>query len=406
MKRIAILITAGTLLAATGMAQSPHYTVIDLGSVGMPPGQPNVITNRGLIAGAAQTAAGTQHAVLWYPGLALPIDIGTPGLNSTAHGASDSGLAVGQTQTSEPSNEDFCAFNAFGFPVPGRSCRAFVWKNGIMTALPTLGGVNGTANMVNNRGEVAGYAEMGIADPDPACPVGRFAPVIWKNGKPAALPAFPGDSDGVAAWINDLGQAVGATGSCASLNPNTGAFLSEAHAMLWEADGTWKDLGNLGGSGGIAGNHACALNNKGQVVGHSELTNNESFHGFLWQNGVLTDLRTYPGDDNSLALGINEAGVVVGASLDAEFTPRALVWQNGAISDLNAIATSGMYLLLAASINADGEIVGLGVAADGLHGFLAKPDRGNSSISERAARPILSDGDRKLVFRRLGIRHP
>src|SRR5262249_17397915 len=48
------------------------------------------------------------------------------------------------------------------------------------------------------------------------------------------------------------------------------------------SDGTPHDLGNLGGVGGIAGNHACALNNRGQAVGHSELANNATFHGFLW----------------------------------------------------------------------------------------------------------------------------
>ena len=115
--------------------------------------------------------------------------------------------------------------------------------------------------------------------------------------------------------------------------------------------------------------------------------------GFLWQNGVLTDLHTYPRDHDSLALDINDSGVVVGASQDSNFTPRALVWENGNIFDLNAISNSAMYLVFASSINAAGVITGLGVTANGLHGFLAKPDRDHSPVSKRVTRPILSDGD-------------
>ena len=47
-------------------------------------------------------------------------------------------------------------------------------------------------------------------------------------------------------------------------------------------DGAVTDLGRLGGAGGIAGSHGCAVNNQGEVVGHSELLNNATFHGFLW----------------------------------------------------------------------------------------------------------------------------
>jgi probable HAF family extracellular repeat protein len=132
--------------------------------------------------------------------------------------------------------------------------------------------------------------------------VSRFEPVIWENGVIRQLPTYPGDPDGVAAWINDNGQVVGAAGTCAALNPNTGLYLVENHALLWEKDGSVHDLGNLGGTGGIAGNHACAINNQGQVVGHSELANDATFHGFLWTTETgMRDLGTLPGDSASLA---------------------------------------------------------------------------------------------------------
>src|ERR1022692_4905775 len=66
MKTILASIAASSLLAALAMAQpSRRYTVTDLGAVGNPPGQPYVISNNGLISGAATAANGAMHAVLW-----------------------------------------------------------------------------------------------------------------------------------------------------------------------------------------------------------------------------------------------------------------------------------------------------------------------------------------------------
>ena len=353
-----------------------RYVVKDLGPVGAPPGAPYFITNNRLVSGAAANPDGTMHAVLWYKGREM--DIGTPGLegpNNAAFGVNEFGRAVGQAEASVANGEDFCGFNSYGFPSL-TACLPFLWQNGVMTKLPTLGGANGFANSINNRGEVAGLAETTNTDPTPGCPVFQFQPVIWKNGAIQELQINPGDTDGVAAYINDYGQAVGASGACASFNPLSGLYLEENHALLWE-NGTVTDLGNLGGTGGIAGNHACAINNRGQVVGHSELTNDATFHGFLWTRATgMQDLGTLPGDYASLSLGINDRGEVVGASLDANFNPRAFVWENGVMTDLNTLipANSALYLQFAYSINSSGAITGGAVTSSGnSHGFLAIP---------------------------------
>ncbi len=207
-----------------------------------------------------------MHAALWFNGLKL--DIATHGLggpNSAALGVNEWGQAVGEAETSTPNGEDFCGFNAFGLVPTATRCRPILWQHGEMTKLPTLGGPNGVASSINNRGVVAGFAETTLPDPDPACPVSQFRPVIWDNGRIQELSTF-GDPDGVAAAINDHGQVVGASGTCAPFNANSGLYLVENHALLWER-GMVTDLGNLGGTGGIAGNHACAINNRGQAVG-------------------------------------------------------------------------------------------------------------------------------------------
>jgi probable HAF family extracellular repeat protein len=53
----------------------------------------------------------------------------------------------------------------------------------------------------------------------------------------------------------------------------------------------------------------------------------------------MQDLGTLPGDGDSAGLGMNDRGEVVGASINgsgASGSPRAFLWQNGGMTDLNA----------------------------------------------------------------------
>src|ERR1039457_2176684 len=122
-----------------------------------------------------------------------------------------------------------------------------------MIPLPTLGGNNGVAWAISNRGEVAGFAENSI--PDPGCPapqVLHFKPVVWEKGVIHELPTFGGDPDGVTQGINDNGEVVGGSGTCAAFNTIYLYNLVAVHALLWEK-GKATDLGNLGGQTGQAG---------------------------------------------------------------------------------------------------------------------------------------------------------
>ncbi len=367
----ATAVSLGAALAA--QAQATHYTITDLGT--LPGGtfsQPFVITGNGLIGGSATIASGAQHAAVWYQG--RHVDIGAPGLggpNSITFGANGSGQFVGEAerQKADPNGEDFCGFGTHLI------CQPFVWQSGVMTALPTLGGHNGFANEINSLGGAVGYAENDTKDP--ACPapqVLEVKPVFWRNGKAYELPTYAGDLEGIALGINDNGQAVGASGACAAFNTNTLVNLSPMHALLWEKD-KMIDLGNLGG----AQNHmAFAINNQGQAVGSSDLTGDATFHAFLWsQSTGMQDLQTVAGDYASSASGINDNGDVVGVSLDSSFNPRAFLWRNGAMNDLNTLipANSPLYLLTGCSINIHGEIVGLAVetSTGDLHAYLATP---------------------------------
>jgi probable HAF family extracellular repeat protein len=385
-----------------------RYIVTDLGTLeGGTFSQPFFINKYGLVSGSASLPDGTQHAVLWLEGLMG--DIGAPGLggpNSIAFGDNVRFQAAGEaeTPTPDPHGEDFCGFGTH------LTCLPFLWKEGVMNPLPTLGGNNGVAYAINNRGEVAGTAENKTLDPQcPAPQVLHFKPVVWEKGVIHKLPTFGGDPDGVAQEINDNGEVVGGSGTCATFNANFLYNLVPVHALLWEK-GKATDLGNLGGQTGQAGgNIAYDVNNQGQVVGNSDLPGDTTFHAFLWTKRTgMQDLGTLSGDIASVSISINDAGSVIGASLDANFSPRAFLWEKGVMTDLNTLIAgdSPLYLLTGCSINSRGEITGLALTSTGeTHTYLATPTH-SVATSESTSQGlinarVLSDVARKLLQQQL-----
>jgi len=385
-----------------------HYTVIDLGTLGGTFSEALDVNNRGSLSGGAAVPDGAEHAFLWKKGQIT--DIGTPGLrgpNSKAFGVNEKGSAAGPAETPipDPNGEDFCGFGTHLI------CLAFLWQDGVMTPLPTLGGNNGSGMPINNRGQVAGVAENSTPDSSCAAPfqVLDFEAVIWgpRRGEIQELRPLAGDSVGEALWMNDLGQAVGSSGSCA--NTLVLPIPVGPHAVLWE-NGSPTDLGNLGGSClvhcnslilGPFGNTAIYINNEGQVVGVSALPGDTTFHAFLWTRETgMQDLGTLPGDVASVAVGMNDRGQVVGLSLDASGNPRAFLWENGVMTDLNTLipASSALFLLFADIINSRGEIVGFGVNSTGeVHGFLATPMPSEATSKSATPAPQGMTGERTKV---------
>jgi probable HAF family extracellular repeat protein len=412
MKLLSASIAASSLLAALSNAQT-LYTVTDLGNVGVAPGQPFSIANNRLIGGAANATNGVTHAVLWFD--SLKGDIGTPGLgglNSVAFALNARGQAVGQAETTsaDPNGEDFCGFKASGLPSLGTTCLPFLWEFGVTTSLPTLGGPNGVANGISDRGVIGGVAENKTMDP--TCPAPQrlqFKPVLWEDGQIQELPTFAGDPDGLVWSINRNGQAVGASGDCSTYNGSALTDLLQLHALLWET-GVVINLGNLGGTGRGAGNVANSINNSSEVVGNSDLPGDVANHAFRWtQQKGIQDLGTLAGDVNSAAIGLNDAGVIVGLSLDAGFNPRAFLWQDGAMTDLNMLipADSPLYLLVACSINSQGDIIGFAYdqSTGEVHGYMATPG-GAGVVSARKPLVIPAEARKQLRLRlgRFGAR--
>ncbi len=344
------------------------YRVINLGNpLGGSSSAGNAMNNLGWSMGVANLPGDTtQHAELWLRGLHL--DLGTLGGPNSAvifANHSDRGQIVGISETADkdPLTETWSCAGAFFPTVTHHICLGFVWQNGAMTALPTLGGYNGVAASANNLGQIVGWAETAVNDPTCVLPqVQQFEAVIWGPGKDQIQQLSPlgDDPDSAATAINDKGQVAGISGICQNA---VGAF-SAKHALLWQ-DGQPTDLGNIGGHGW---NTPTFINNQGQIVGFAnasgDLVNGQlalKFHAFLWtKDRGMRDLGTLPGDAISEALGINEAGQVVGVSYGLGFShPRAFLWQNDVMTDLNSLVPVGsLTLQVAGDINDRGEITG------------------------------------------------
>jgi probable HAF family extracellular repeat protein len=305
------------------------------------------------------------HAFRWQNGVLT--DLGAlPGVNSSAAGAINArGWSTGQSQNGliDPLT---------GFPV----IRAVLWKDDQIVDLGTLGpGIESLGLYVNDGGEVIGFSTIDTTT-DPFAASSGFVPFvspthafIWRNGTMQDLGTLGGPDSAPNNGCNNqrTGFVTGASLTNSTPNPTTG--FPTVDPFLWN-NGTMIDLGTLGGTFGFA---SCA-NNRGQVTGASNLAGDAVNHPFLWDRGVLTDLGTLGGDFGS-PNWINDAGDVVGAAglAPGSNLQHAFLWRHGHMMDLGSLGTNSN----AFAINSKGQIVGRsrisgtpGAPGGVLHAFL------------------------------------
>lgn len=112
----------------------------------------------------------------------------------------------------------------------------------------------------------------------------------------------------------------------------------------------------------------------------------------------MQDLGTL-GGASSIAYAVNASGQVVGSAQGANAADRAFLWQNGALSDLNAAIAPGMgwYLEEAAAINGSGQIAGWGTLNGDTDAFLLTPLVTDLSVTVSAAPTPATTGG-QLVY--------
>jgi probable HAF family extracellular repeat protein len=369
-----------------------RYTVERLPSLGGTQSRGMAINNQGWVAGWSQRSDGTRRAAIWRDGSATLLGtLGGPSSTVPWPGLNDAGMIVGISQTGErdPLGEDWaCEFGGFLPDDTDRTCRGFFWENNVMRELPTLGGPHGFAAGVNNRGQIVGWAETSVEDEtcdEQSTQVLQFRAVLWepKSGnsgriKTTELRPWGDDATSAATAINDDGVAVGISGRC---DQAVGRFSAQ-HAVLWGKNGRPTEIPNLGGT---SWHTPMDINRQGDVVGFSnpdepgDETGEFISRAFLWIRGSAEaiDIGTLDGDPVSEAFAINAGGQVVGISFgDAVLGPRAFLYENGELIDLNDLVDIAPDVLMSAQdINEAGQITGR--VRDGLTGevfaFVATP---------------------------------
>ena len=268
----------------------------DLGTLGGNESSAAAINRHGWVVGATTNSVsdtacglGTQcRAFLWDEKNGMR-DIGTLGTGPDAFAVfvNDPGQVAGISliNTTDPFSH------------------AFLWQNGSMQDLGTLGGNFSQPNYLNNQGQVVGSSTL-VGD-------AVTHPYLWDHGKLTDLGTFGGTS-GSATWVNEAGEVVG--------DANQAGDVIHS-AFLWKK-GMLKNLGVVQGD---KCSTAYAINSKGQIVGASGLCG-LPVHGFLWEKGHMIDLNSLipPGVQLRFGININDHGEIAAVgkvpnSVDPDF---------------------------------------------------------------------------------------
>jgi probable HAF family extracellular repeat protein len=336
----------------------------DLGTIPNGNGAAVWISDTGLIAGLSLnglidpvTGLPELEAVLWKDG--GPINLGTfGGTQSIAGSVNDSGQVVGCATNGVSDSFSIC----MGVPQATQS-RAFLWQDGAMQDLSTLGGPDANAFLVNEHGQITGWSSTNTT-PSTNCPFPLTTHTfLWESGKMTDLGTLGGTCS-FPNWLNDRGEVVGQSNLAGD---------SFTHPFLWR-QGKMRDLGTLGGNFG----NAISITEAGDIVGWATTPGDQVAHGFLWERGHMSDLGVIRGKVCSIAYAINSKRQIVGVSDDDCFgqNAHAFLWEDGSLVDLDTFVSpnSGVQLTFALSINEHGEIASLGLLPNGdQHAFALIP---------------------------------
>ena len=291
-------------------------------------------------------------------------DLGSLYGNSGASGVNNSGQVVGTYYTKY-------------------SYASYLYSSGSLTDLGSPGGFTvqpnhtySSPNAINDSGQIVGEYTYNNGHDTMA---GAY---LYQNGQIQAI-----NMDEAKA-INNAGQIVGSdragnaalyqNGVTTAIKVGAGASANAInsfgqiaggdglYAFLYQ-NGVEQILPPLDGSKGSIG---YGLNNSGIVVGASGASDNHG-HAVYWKNGVPYNIS--PSGVNSTALAINNSGLIVGYAGLSNGDNMAFVYQNGQMTDL--LAGSIWHDGEATAINDSGQIVGQATLPDGrIHAFLATPN--------------------------------
>ncbi len=331
------LFIVGAVLLSAGHGFCLSYKVFHLG--GYLGDENGAVNNSGRVIGR-YTIDDVRQAVITGPATPM-VGLGTLGgyrPSSYGIGINNLGQATGYSKIKMGPNE------------------AFFWDGAAMTGIGTLGSTYSRGYGINDRGHIAGESR----NPDD-----KMRAFFWDGQTMKDLGVLGQDKDkslSRARAINSHDVVVGYS--------QTIGFGNQAFA--WDSGSGMRALGTLGGEWSAA----AGINDAGQIVGQSaSATGNDQ--AFLWQGVTMTGLGFLAGHDQSWAEAINNLGQVVGSSyaLQNWDEPRAFLWENGAMVDLNHFIDpdSGWVLEKAFDISDTGMICGKGLFNGNSQSFCLVP---------------------------------
>ena len=331
---LATLLAALLVVLTTSASAQRRFEILDLGDLNPTPhvGVPLGINDHGVITGFSNIAeAITTEATVWIDGRAQSLGRFPGDDISDAARTNEIGRTVGTSSWIEYRGHitifwpTACVFengavtelislatsgqnwellscadvNRHGHVIGGgrnlatETSLAYLFREGILTELPTLGGSRTSPVAINDAGVIVGQSWT---------TGGQNHAFVLQNGVMTDLGTF-GGRDSRALDINEAGQIVGW-----SQSPS-----SPTLATLWQ-NGQATNLGTLGGNQ----SHAAAINERGQIVGFSTDAQNHA-HMFFYENGQMVNpILTLPPSlgfaGRATCSDINEAGQFVGTA--------------------------------------------------------------------------------------------
>ncbi|MGI8923133.1 MAG: hypothetical protein ACR2HJ_03675 [Fimbriimonadales bacterium] len=294
--------------------------------------------------------------------------------NSSCNYISDSGVVLGTTNTL-----------MYGFAFP----RAFVYRRGVITRLPSLpGDITSVANAINESGIAVGFCTDGFEGPPHAAMWDRDANVSPMQELPPGYGDLASAND-----INDVGQVILNLGGQAYQNGaalwqyhsykeilpevgHVGVGDTNEHGVIVGAVGITYDRAFVWRSGHVtmlpSGTHssvAVAINNTGTIVGGID------DQAVIWSSNKIIE---FPGSrfPYSYAIGVNDRNQVIGVTYNGVGRSEYFLWENGIVLLLDSLIPAGSRFveLRVSAINNAGQMCGQGSLPDGsTRGFVLTP---------------------------------
>lgn len=334
-------------------------------------------TDLGLVGPTALGADGTVLAANWlwngngftnYPVLIHPDGTRTTlGADLQGYAMNPSGNVVGQKIV----RRDVLGGD------PGLR-HAFIYRDGKVIDLGTLGGHAAYATAVNGQGTavgvsiVAGGAEHAFVS---------HADVLRDLGT-------LGGTYSIAHAINDAGQIAGVS---TTADGSRHAFISDGRTMrslgttsgkvvALTANGTVvTESGDIfGPAGGVVRTGATFLdaNERGEIVGAMAFDGQEGYSAVVYRNGAFTNLGTLSGGMYSRVSDINSRGQMVGFSHTASGPYTSFLYSDGKMHDLRDLVTDFSSVGAGTvQINDRGQVLGVGMKGGEYRAFLLTDDR-------------------------------